>query len=91
MNHAGGVGSSAARYRVMTSRASERKVDAMPKKRQRNWKSLDWLLKRLKAQAKKIVITKEVVPPEIADDPRAILEWMRDAHKRQRRTRKWDR
>jgi hypothetical protein len=60
----------------------------MARKRKQNWKSLDWLLRRLKAEAKKICLTREVLPPDIADDPGAVLEWMRGRRRRESQGRR---
>jgi hypothetical protein len=62
----------------------------MTRKKDFRWKSLEGLLKNLKTQAKKIVAAKELVPDDIADDPKAILQWMADQRRRERRRRKWD-
>jgi hypothetical protein len=62
----------------------------MTRKKNSKWKSLDSLLKNLKTQARKIVAAKMVIPEDIANDPTAILEWMADQRRRERRRRKWD-
>jgi hypothetical protein len=60
----------------------------MARKRKQNWKSLECLLKRLKAEAKKIRLAREVLPPDIADDPGAVLEWMRGRRERKSQGRR---
>ena len=68
---------------------SVRVYDAlMAKRKQHNWKSLDWLLRQLKAQAKKITLAREVLPPDIADDPGAVLQWLRNRRKREQTARR---
>lgn len=61
----------------------------MAKKKKHEWKSLDGLLRDLKAQARKIVAAKEILPDDIANEPRAVTEWLREQRRKQRRRRKW--
>ena len=63
----------------------------MKKRRQKPGpKSLDWLLRRLRAQLKKIGLAKEIVPPELEGDPKGLLAWMRENERRRRRRKKWE-
>ena len=86
---AGGVRSWTAGWIVLIGRGEAGRVWRMTKKKNHEPKSLDQLLRVLKAQAKKIQMAKKIVPEEIANDPRAILEWLRLQGKRERRRRKW--
>jgi hypothetical protein len=60
----------------------------MAKRKKQNWKSLDWLLRQLRAQAKKITLAREVLPPDIANDPGAVIKWLRDRRKREQAARR---
>lgn len=89
VDHAESGGSSAAGSVILSRGVLVCTVVRMTRKKNSKWKSLDGLIKHLKAQAKKIVAAKEVVPEDIADDPKAVMEWLRGERKRERRRKKW--
>ena len=64
-------------------------VALMTKKKNSGLKSLESMLQHLRSRLKKISLAKEVLPSEIADDPQAVMEWIRAGKTRRRRSRKW--
>jgi hypothetical protein len=60
------------------------------KNTQRGRTSFGHLIRNLRARARKIELAKTIVPDDIADDPRAMLEWIREQDRRERRRKKWE-
>jgi len=48
------------------------------------------IVKQRQAMAKRVAEAKAVVPPEIAEDPIAIMAWIREQDRKARRRQKWD-
>jgi hypothetical protein len=86
----GCVGSKSAGSAIMTERRDDDRVCRMTKNKKHEWKSLDGLLRGLKAQAKRIELAKEVLPDDIANDLVAVLQWMREEERFRKRRKKWD-
>jgi len=65
---------------------------AMTKKknRQRGRASFGRMIRNLRAKVRKIELAKTIVPDDIADDPRAMLERIRKQDRRERRRKKWE-
>jgi len=48
------------------------------------------MIRNLRAKVRKIELAKTIVPDDIADDPRAMLERIRKQDRRERRRKKWE-
>jgi len=58
--------------------------------KKQEWKSMRSIVKQRQAMAKRVAEAKAVVPPEIAEDPIAIMAWIREQDRKARRRQKWD-
>jgi hypothetical protein len=59
-------------------------------KKKQEWKSMRGIVRHRQATAKRIAEARQVVPPDIAEDPIAIMEWIRKEDRKARRRRKWE-
>ena len=48
------------------------------------------IVKHRQAMAKRIAEAKKVVPSDIAEDPIAIMQWIREEDRKARRREKWE-